>query len=242
MYADLHNRNTGAYIKKEYGYVNGTTALTRSGMSVDTTMAPGEWVTFQILFSDVGFADTEARNIRVVYDTYDSAPETKAKPVVTLLQSVEDKWGEWSAVGVVENQGSETAYFVKVQCDLFCFKDQALGHLEDNYYFLGDDLTYVDGEDGTTPNGTHTDTILPPAVKGTFWTSLSGVPFDLVQYARTTTNWDEYGSRTSSLSATASPIFKPAKFDGREAWVQYKQQQEAIRAEDPGQMQIQLME
>ncbi len=185
VYVDLHNENTGAYIKKEYGYINGTTALTGSGMSVDTTMAPGEWVTFEILFSDESFADTEARNIRVVYDTYASAPETKAKPVVTLLVQDKDSWGEWSAVGVVENQGSETAYFVKVQCDLFSFKDPALGHVDDNYFFLGDDWTYVEGQNGTTPRGTNTDTVLPPGAKGTYWTALSGVPFDAVQFART---------------------------------------------------------
>jgi hypothetical protein len=242
VYVDLHNKNTGTYIKKEYGYVNGTTALTGSGMSVDTTIAPGEWVTFQILFSDESYADTEARNIRVVYDTYDSAPETKAKPVVTLLQSVKDRWGEWSAVGVLENQGTETAYFVKVQCDLFSFKDPALGHVDNNYFFLGDDWTYIDGQNGTTPNGTNTDTMLSPGAKATFWSILSGVPFDLVQYARTTTNWDEYGSRTSGINAAASQTLKPAKSDGREAWEQYKEQQEALRIADPGQMQIQILD
>lgn len=242
VYVDLHNKNTGAFIKTEYGYINGTTALTGSGMSVDTTMAPGEWVTFQILFSDESFSDTEARNVRVVYDTYDSAPETKAKPVVTLFVPDKDYWGEWEAVGVIENQGSETAYFVKVQCDLFSFKDPALGHTEDNYYFLGDDWTYVDGDNGTTPRGTNTDTVLPPAVKGIFWTSLSSVPFDLVQYARTTCNWDEYGSRASSINAITSHNLKPAKSDSREAWEQYKQQQEALHAADPGHMEIQLLD
>ena len=242
VYADLHNKNTGEFIKTEYGYVNGTTALTGSGYSVDATIAPDEWVTFEIFFSDLSFSDTEARNIRVVYDTYDSAPETKAKPIVTTLVQTKDSRGYWEGAGVVLNEGTETAFFVKVHCDLFSFKNEDLGHLEDNYFYLGYDWTYIDGYEGTTPRGTETDTMLPPGAKATFWSILSYVRFDDVRFARTTTNWDEYGSSTSGFNASESQSKMPHKLNSKEAWEQYNQQQEALRTSDPGQLHIQIMD
>ncbi len=57
-----------------------------------------------------------------------------------------------------------------------------------------------------------------------------------------TTNWDEYGSRTSSFDASASQNVMPNKFDSREAWEQYKLQQEALRASDPGQLQVHVID
>lgn len=242
VYVDLHSKSTGNFIKSEYGYINGTTALTGSGNSVDTTVAPGQWVTFEIFFSDLSFSDTEARNVRVVYDTYDSTPETRAKVVVTTLVQTKDRWGEWEGAGVVLNEGTETAFFVKVHCDLFSFKNADLGHLEDNYFYLGNDWTYIDGYAGTTPRGTNTDTMLPPGMQATFWTILSDVKFDDVRYVRTTANWDEYGSSTSSLMLSESQERASNKFESKDAWQQYNQAQEALRASDPGELQIQVLE
>lgn len=242
VYVDLHNKDTGQLIKTEYGYINGTTALTGSGNSVDTTMAPGEWVTFEIYFSDLSFSGTEARNIRVVYDTYNATPGTRAKPVVTTLVQTKDSRGYWEGAGVVLNEGTETAFFVKVHCDLFGFKNADLGHQEDNYFYLGNDWTYIDGYEGTTPRGTDTDTMLPPGAKATFWSILSYVKLDDVSFARTTTNWDEYGSQTSALLFSESPGQSSSKYESKEAWAQYNQRQESLRASDPGELQVQTMD
>ncbi|KMY68397.1 hypothetical protein AAU61_01530 [Desulfocarbo indianensis] len=244
IYVDLYSRATGEFLKTEYGYVNGSTALTRSGWSVDTTVAPGQWVTFDILFSDQDYHDTEHRDIRVQYDVYNTHPETRANPVVTELTQAKNYLGEWKGLGLVENQGQVTAYFVKVHCDLFSFKDQELGHQEDNYCYLGNGWTYVDGLQGTAPNGTSTGTTLPAGARGGFDTSYSDVAFKDVRYARTTVNWDEYAAGASALmpSAAAGQPLAPDKLESKEAWDLYNRLQNQARDMDPGELGVQAVD
>ncbi|MCB2186175.1 MAG: hypothetical protein KQJ78_07140 [Deltaproteobacteria bacterium] len=182
---DLFDKETGAFVANEFGYINGETARTQYGITTDTTLAPGDTATFDIEFTDWKVDTVQAGAKSFAWSTYDAEP-LLTQVELTEMNEYTFKWkylkrpAEWAGRGLVRNTGSEWSFFNKVHVDFF----------NEAGDYIGDDFTYVDGQMGTI-SGIETDTALAPGATGSFDLKYTGVPRAQVASIRTRVWWDE---------------------------------------------------
>jgi hypothetical protein len=209
VWADLYDKRTGQFVESIWGMVFGDVKIADDGNEVSNSVGPGQWATFDSFIAESKYADVEYRNVSVSFSTSGAFQDPLANPVVTELSQYKDKAGMWRASGRVVNQGSSTAYIILIKCHLFSFIDEALGHQEDNYFYLGFLETSMDAREATGPKGNTWGSSLLPGAEGQFdYRTLTAgphtqipVPFEDVRYAKTTLSWSEMRQAASKSSS-----------------------------------------
>jgi len=237
---DLYNKQTGEFVEDAWGMVNGVVKITDFGNEIWNSVGPGQWATFDFYLAESKYADVDYRDVRVTFQTIRDVQDAGANPVVTELNQFQDDAGMWQGTGKVVNQGSRTAYIINIRCQLFSFIDEALGHQEDNYFYLGNIETLMHESQATGPKGNTWASSLPAGVEGQFDTRFGTstqyvqmpVPFADVRYAKTNLRWQEL--RTFSSSKEAIPLGsgtdEQTEKDGQFSWWSYGQYVGALGA------------
>lgn len=176
---DLLDKNSGRKVASKFSFVNGDTARTNLGTVTDTTIAPGDTVTFDILYTGLSASQVKAGSKYFSWYNYDSQPTHASLGLSSFTQYTYR--GEMAARGTVTNSGWDWAYFGQVRADAF---DKA-----GNY--IGGDYTFVDGQKATTAVGTTTDTAIAPGGSAGFDLRWTGIPASDVAWVKTHLGWTE---------------------------------------------------
>ncbi|MFH1035371.1 MAG: hypothetical protein V1806_12755 [Pseudomonadota bacterium] len=175
---DLLDKNSGRKLASKFSFVNGDAARTSSGVVTDTTIAPGDTVTFDILYTGLAASQVKAGAKHFSWYNYAGQP-THAE--LNLSQFTQYTYrGEMAARGTVQNSGWDWAYFAQVRADAF--------DVAGNY--IGGDYAFVDGQTATI-NTVTTGTAISPGGSAGFDIRWTGIPASDVAWVKTHLGWKE---------------------------------------------------
>jgi hypothetical protein len=177
---DLLDKNSGQKLASKFSFVNGDAArTTNGGVVTDTTIAPGDTVTFDILYTGLQASQVKAGSKYFSWYNYEGQPTHADLNLSQLTQYTYH--GEMAARGTVHNDGWDWAYFAQVRADAF--------DVSGNY--IGGDFTFVDGQRATTATGVSTDTAIAPGGTAGFDLRWTGIPASDVAWIKTHLGWTE---------------------------------------------------